>query len=163
MKRPTLPLRNLMNRSPRHCGTVAAVLIPLVLGCFALAPTARAVDPSGYNVMGPKNSMCLLVPTMIRQKFVKHHELFFVDCCAPKRNLEMACSFAGGRNHLNLTCDSAFRAEMKSSISCVSTIPPINDPARLRRRRTKGIASIEHQIERLRTNVLNRLQDGLAG
>jgi len=41
----TLCLRNLMNRSSRHCGTVAALLLMFALGCFALSPTARAVDP----------------------------------------------------------------------------------------------------------------------
>jgi hypothetical protein len=45
MKTKTSSTTNSMNRSSHHCGTVAAVLIPLVLGCFALAPTARAVDP----------------------------------------------------------------------------------------------------------------------
>src|SRR5262249_35116047 len=41
----TLCLRNLMNRSSRHRGTVAALLLMLALGCFALSPTVRAVDP----------------------------------------------------------------------------------------------------------------------
>ena len=41
MKTTTLPLRNLMNRSPLR----AFLLIPFVLACFALSPTARAVDP----------------------------------------------------------------------------------------------------------------------
>src|SRR2546429_899621 len=41
MKTTTLPLRNLMNRAPLR----AFLLIPLVLACFALSPTARAVDP----------------------------------------------------------------------------------------------------------------------
>ena len=45
MKTKTSPTPNSMNRSSRHCGTVAAVLITLVLVCFALSPTARAVDP----------------------------------------------------------------------------------------------------------------------
>src|SRR5438552_14185367 len=43
MKTTTLPLRNLMNRLPlRH----AFILIPFVLACFALSPTARAVTPA---------------------------------------------------------------------------------------------------------------------
>src|SRR5439155_11707632 len=42
MKTTTLPLRNLMNRSPLRR---RLLLIPLVLVCFALSPTARAVDP----------------------------------------------------------------------------------------------------------------------
>src|SRR5438128_5786389 len=41
MNTTTLPLRNLMNRAPLR----ALLLIPLVLACFALSPTARAVDP----------------------------------------------------------------------------------------------------------------------
>jgi len=41
MKTTTLPLRNLMNRSPLR----AFFLIPFVLACFALSPRARAVDP----------------------------------------------------------------------------------------------------------------------
>src|SRR5439155_638 len=41
MKTTTLPLRNLMNRSPLR----AFLLIPLALACFALSPTARAVSP----------------------------------------------------------------------------------------------------------------------
>src|SRR5207249_10955687 len=36
---------NSKNRSSRACGTVPAVLLTLVLVCFALSPTARAVDP----------------------------------------------------------------------------------------------------------------------
>src|SRR5260370_42553376 len=43
MKTTTLPLRNLMNRSPLR---LAFLLIPLVLACFALSPTARAVTPA---------------------------------------------------------------------------------------------------------------------
>src|SRR2546430_15268214 len=42
MKTTTLPLRNLMNRSPLR----AFLLIPLVLACFALSLTARAVTPA---------------------------------------------------------------------------------------------------------------------
>ncbi|PYV72025.1 MAG: hypothetical protein DMG96_27415, partial [Acidobacteria bacterium] len=42
MKKTTLPLRNLINRSPLR----AFLLIPFVLVCFALSPTARAVDPA---------------------------------------------------------------------------------------------------------------------
>ena len=34
------------------------------------------------------------------------------------------------------------RSAQKSSISCVSAIPPINEPTRLRRRRTRGITLI---------------------
>src|SRR2546422_7304851 len=41
MKTTTLPLRNLMNRSPLR----AFLLIPFLLACFALSPTAQAVDP----------------------------------------------------------------------------------------------------------------------
>src|SRR5256886_14556138 len=41
MKTTTLPLRNLINRSPLR----AFLLIPFVLACFALSPTAQAVDP----------------------------------------------------------------------------------------------------------------------
>jgi len=35
-----------MNRSSRHRGTVAALLIPLALACFVLSPRAQAVDPA---------------------------------------------------------------------------------------------------------------------
>jgi hypothetical protein len=41
MKTTTLPLRNLMNRSPLR----AFLLILFVLACFGLSPAARAVDP----------------------------------------------------------------------------------------------------------------------
>src|SRR5256886_1837173 len=41
MKTTTLPLTNLMNRSPLR----AFLLIPFVLACFALSPAARAVSP----------------------------------------------------------------------------------------------------------------------
>src|SRR5712691_560329 len=49
MKTTTLPLRNLMNRSPLR----AFLLIPFVLACFALSPQARAVLPApdgGYPI-----------------------------------------------------------------------------------------------------------------
>src|SRR5229473_427352 len=42
MKTTTLPLRNLMNRSPLR----AFLLIPFALACFALPPAARAVTPA---------------------------------------------------------------------------------------------------------------------
>lgn len=42
MKKATLPLRNSINRLPVRRGFL---LIPLVLACFALPQTARAVDP----------------------------------------------------------------------------------------------------------------------
>ncbi len=42
MKTTTLPLRNLTNRSRLR----AFLLIPFVLGCFALSPTAWALDPA---------------------------------------------------------------------------------------------------------------------
>src|SRR5207249_4722848 len=41
MKTTTLPLRNLMNRSPLR----AFLLIPFALDCFELSTTVRAVDP----------------------------------------------------------------------------------------------------------------------
>src|SRR5437763_17144916 len=41
MKTTTLTLRNLINRSPLR----AFLFIPFVLACFALSPTAQAVDP----------------------------------------------------------------------------------------------------------------------
>jgi hypothetical protein len=44
MKTKTPLITNSMNRLFRHCEPVAALLITLVLACFA--PTARAVDPS---------------------------------------------------------------------------------------------------------------------
>src|SRR5260370_39203723 len=43
MKTTTLPLRNLMNRSPLR----AFLVIPLALACFALSPQARAVCQEG--------------------------------------------------------------------------------------------------------------------
>jgi hypothetical protein len=45
MKTTTLPLRNLMNRSPLR----TFFLIPFVLGCFALSPQARAVCQQGCS------------------------------------------------------------------------------------------------------------------
>jgi len=45
MKTTTLPLRNLMNRSPLR----AFLLIPLVLACFALSPQARAACEEGCD------------------------------------------------------------------------------------------------------------------
>src|SRR6266487_3748270 len=42
MKTTTLPLRNLVNRSPLR----EFLLIPLVLACFALSPRAQAVVPA---------------------------------------------------------------------------------------------------------------------
>jgi trimeric autotransporter adhesin len=47
MKTTTLPLKNSMNRSSRHCGTVAGFLILFALACFALSPAARAVCQEG--------------------------------------------------------------------------------------------------------------------
>jgi Chaperone of endosialidase len=47
MKTKTSPTTESMNRSARHCGTVAALLIPLALACFALSPQARAVCQEG--------------------------------------------------------------------------------------------------------------------
>jgi Chaperone of endosialidase len=38
-----------MNRSSRHCGMVAAVLIPLALACFALSPTVQATCLEGCS------------------------------------------------------------------------------------------------------------------
>jgi trimeric autotransporter adhesin len=46
MKTTTLQLRNLMNRSPLP----AFLLIPFVLACFALSPTAQAVCQEGCDV-----------------------------------------------------------------------------------------------------------------
>src|SRR5262249_5031668 len=43
----TLCLRNLMNRSSRHRGTVAALLLMFALACFALSPQARAACEDG--------------------------------------------------------------------------------------------------------------------
>jgi hypothetical protein len=45
MKTKTSLTRNSIGWSSRHCRTVAALLIALVLACFALSPIARAVDP----------------------------------------------------------------------------------------------------------------------
>src|SRR5713226_9289324 len=46
MKTTTLPLRNLMNRSPLR----AFLLIPFVLACFGLSPQARAVCQEGCDL-----------------------------------------------------------------------------------------------------------------
>jgi hypothetical protein len=43
------PVRNSISRSSRLCGTVAGLLIPLVLAYFALAPQARAVCQEGCD------------------------------------------------------------------------------------------------------------------
>jgi Chaperone of endosialidase len=43
----TLCPRNLRNRSSRHCGTVAALLLMLALACFAFSPQVRAVCQEG--------------------------------------------------------------------------------------------------------------------
>src|SRR5436190_4072426 len=40
-------LRNLINRSSRHCGTVAALLLMLAFACFTFSPSARAMTPTG--------------------------------------------------------------------------------------------------------------------
>jgi trimeric autotransporter adhesin len=45
MKTTTLPLKHLMNRSPLR----AFLLIPFVLACYALSPTARAVCQEGCD------------------------------------------------------------------------------------------------------------------
>src|SRR5436190_11989301 len=42
MKTIIIPFRNSMNRAPYQ---LALLLIPFALACFALLPTARAVDP----------------------------------------------------------------------------------------------------------------------
>jgi hypothetical protein len=47
MKTKTSSTTNSMNGSSRHCGTLAAVLITLVLVCFALSPAARAACQEG--------------------------------------------------------------------------------------------------------------------
>src|SRR5260370_14121818 len=63
MKTTTLPLRNLMHRSPLR----ALLLTPLLLACFALSPTARAVLPApdgGYpNENTAEGDFALLVLT----------------------------------------------------------------------------------------------------
>jgi hypothetical protein len=48
MKTTTLPLRNLMNRSPLR----TFLLIPFVLGCFALSPAAQAECREGCSNFG---------------------------------------------------------------------------------------------------------------
>jgi hypothetical protein len=47
MKTTTLPLRNSISRSPLR---LTFLLIPLVLGCFALSPVARAKDKTNTSV-----------------------------------------------------------------------------------------------------------------
>ncbi len=49
MKTKTSLTRNSMNRSSRHCGTAAGLLIALTLGCFGLVPQARAVCQGGCD------------------------------------------------------------------------------------------------------------------
>src|SRR2546430_4561516 len=66
MKTTTLPLRNLMNRSPLR----AFPLIPFVLACFALSPLARAVLPApdggypGNNTAEGTDALFNLTPGM---------------------------------------------------------------------------------------------------
>jgi Chaperone of endosialidase len=50
MKTKTSSTTNSMNRSSRHCGTVAFLLIPLALAWFALVPQARAVCQEGCDL-----------------------------------------------------------------------------------------------------------------
>jgi trimeric autotransporter adhesin len=50
MKTKTSFPTNWMNRSSRHCGTVAFLLIPLALAWFALVPQARAVCQEGCDL-----------------------------------------------------------------------------------------------------------------
>src|SRR5436309_4910933 len=49
------PVGNSLKRSSRQCGTVAGLLIALVLVCFALAPQARAVCRDGCDSLGDPN------------------------------------------------------------------------------------------------------------
>src|SRR5438045_3294630 len=46
MKTTTPPVRNSMNYSSRDCHPVAALLISLLIVCFALLPRAQAVVPA---------------------------------------------------------------------------------------------------------------------
>ena len=50
MKTKTSAITNSVNRSSRRRGRVAGLLIPLVLACFALSPTAQAVCQEGCDV-----------------------------------------------------------------------------------------------------------------
>jgi Chaperone of endosialidase len=50
MKTKTSSTTNSMNRSSRHCGTVAFLLIPLTLAWFALVPQARAICQEGCDL-----------------------------------------------------------------------------------------------------------------
>jgi hypothetical protein len=47
----TTPTTDSMNRSARHCGTVAALLITLALTCFALSPQVRATCQEGCDAV----------------------------------------------------------------------------------------------------------------
>ena len=82
MKTKTLPTTGSMNRSSRHCGTVAALLITLVLACFALSPTARAVDPppdGGYpnrNTAEGEDALLSLNSTAPDNTAVGYHALY---------------------------------------------------------------------------------------
>jgi hypothetical protein len=51
MKTKTPLTPNSVNRSSRRCGTVAGLLIPLALACFALSPQARAVCQQGCDLI----------------------------------------------------------------------------------------------------------------
>src|SRR5438874_6729139 len=53
MKTTTLPLRNLMNRSPLR----AFLLIPFMLAWFGLSPDARAVCQEGCNLSNDNTSL----------------------------------------------------------------------------------------------------------
>src|SRR5438093_4385710 len=50
MKTKTSSTTNSINRSSRHCGRVAVLLIPLALARFALVPQARAVCQEGCDL-----------------------------------------------------------------------------------------------------------------
>ena len=49
MKTKSSPTKTLVNRSSRHCGRVAALLIALALACFGLSPQAHAVCQHGCD------------------------------------------------------------------------------------------------------------------
>src|SRR6266568_7218152 len=57
MKTTTPPLlRNSMTRSSRADGTIARVLIPLVIACFALSQRTQAFEVTGEGDIGNANT-----------------------------------------------------------------------------------------------------------
>src|SRR5215472_7407281 len=78
MKTRTSHITDSMNRSSRNCGRVAGVLIPLVLACFVLSPTAQAACQDGCltNFNTVLGDDALLNNTGIRNTAIGFEALF---------------------------------------------------------------------------------------